>query len=347
MNNVAGQRARIGAIELPEVYSQGASRVVGIGFEVVNTTAVIARQGTATVYRLPGSHTQSANYHQIQDSVAANWEFEGQLIRRPPTNIEEALLIAGTRQWSAEEGSYNVGTFVGQDNPPLLPNYVQPIVLVSDLAPEDTVQRWNISANQVEPVGSNLSSVWAPRSCNFASTATTNRGSYAFKIYPFNGSGTILTGLSDTSTFTVSMNIYVESFPSVEEKDILVLATPSAEYDPIALELFSHAMAAAPVAVFVSENGLGDWFDGVVSAATKVLPGLSAVAKGFGIPYLPSLLDTLNEGARMYKTPPNPKPLPQRKQQTNRESVSVKRKAQPSRVGPKRKPLPPVPGKSK
>lgn len=300
-----GIRDRVAAIELPSVYTQGASRIVGIGFEVVNTTAVIARQGTLTAYRLPGSHTQTSHYWQKGEvaNPLAQWSFSGQFIRRPPNDIAEAMLIAGTRQWAAEEGCYSVGSFVGQDNPPILVNHVQPLIVLNPNQQEEQVQHTTpgTAGLPVLPIPTvNQTSLWIPSSCNHGQTQSNDRGSFGFKIYPINGSGAILTGLSDTTTLTLSMNVYIESFPSVEEKDILVLATPSAEYDPIALELFSHALSKAPVSVFVSENGLGDWFDGVVSAATKAAPTLSAVARMFGIPFAPQLIDSLGQAGRVY-----------------------------------------------
>jgi len=97
--------------------------------------------------------------------------------------------------------------------------------------------------------------------------------------YPLHMGGAIFTGLSDTTTLTLNVNTFHESFPSPAENDILVLATPSATYDPVALEMFSHSLSSMPVGVPASENGLGDWFLGAVADAAEFLAPL-AVALG-------------------------------------------------------------------
>lgn len=286
LSTIPGVRNIIDHIELDPVYSTGATRIVGLGFEIVNTTAVIARQGQITTYRLPGSHTAVSHYQQNGDLINASsvWQFDGQMIRRPPNDTQEAMLIAGSRQWAAEEGCYTVATFVGQDNPPILANFEQPMINVSPTADEDIVQR--TEGITVLPSGANISDVYIPQSCNHHSTQINLRGSHGFKIYPINGCGAILTGLSSTSTFSITMNVYVESFPTPLEKDILVLATPSAEYDPIALEIFSASLSKMPVSVPVRENGLGDWFESVVRSVVSFMPAAAAGLTAAGFPEL-------------------------------------------------------------
>jgi len=90
--------------------------------------------------------------------------------------------------------------------------------------------------------------------------------------------GEIFTGLSDETTLTVNQNAFFEKFPGPDDKEVLPLATLSAEYDPDVLDLYSRIVNDLPVAVPVRENGLGDWFYDAASTAAKYLgPVLSGL----------------------------------------------------------------------
>jgi len=60
--------------------------------------------------------------------------------------------------------------------------------------------------------------------------------------------------------------------------DLVVLATPSPEYDPKALEAYSIALQDMPVGVPVAENGIGDWFSGVVNKISNVVGNIAPMA---------------------------------------------------------------------
>jgi len=69
---------------------------------------------------------------------------------------------------------------------------------------------------------------------------------------------------------------FLETFPATDDVEILPLATPSAEFDPEILDLYSRVSTDLPVAVPVNENGLGDWFyDAAITAAKYLGPILS------------------------------------------------------------------------
>jgi hypothetical protein len=90
--------------------------------------------------------------------------------------------------------------------------------------------------------------------------------------------GAFFTGLSNQSSLTVTLNCWIEYFPSPIDQSLVVLATPSPRYDLIAQEIYSEALADMPVGVMVKENGLGDWFkDTVAKVSSWAAPALSAV----------------------------------------------------------------------
>lgn len=314
------------SIVLDPSYSKGASRIVGAGFEIVNTTAEIYRQGQLCVYRQPFTHTESFTpiirttnpggptppaYTQ-STGVSFQW------IRTPPENFQEAMLIPGSRQWKASDGAYVVASFVGQDNPPKNVSYVNPVFPIdtyySDgssfiMSKTGTEESCRSSTNFKNDSGVVAASFY----CLGDSLTTANNMliTQPTKIYPINTSGALLTGLSPQTTFTLTCNIYVESFPTVDEKDILVLATPSAVYNPPSLELFSNLMSVMPVGVPAGDNASGDWWQAIVDAAAEVVPVAAKVASmipGGGI--VSTGLDALGSVAKQYATPQSPQSRP-------------------------------------
>jgi hypothetical protein len=77
--------------------------------------------------------------------------------------------------------------------------------------------------------------------------------------------GIIATGNNPNSKFTLKVVWYYEEFPDIQS-DVLTLATPSCQYDPLALQIYSECLNSLPVAVPSSWNEAGDWWWDVVSA---------------------------------------------------------------------------------
>jgi len=79
-------------------YTDGDYRVVSQGFEVLNTTADLTRQGLCTVYRTPVPtflDTSVANFGFLKTDVAGQWCQGAQVlvIDGPPANINDALKL--------------------------------------------------------------------------------------------------------------------------------------------------------------------------------------------------------------------------------------------------------------
>jgi hypothetical protein len=269
------QSAPIGVVDLTDpTYLSGPSRIIGMGWEVNNTTSQLNKQGMVTVFRLPEPRMIPQDFAGVNIGSSS-----GQIFRPPPKNTQSAMLISGTRQWPAADGCYVVVPFVGQDNPPLQPDYVQPIIQQFEAVESQVTQT---SINQLFNAN-NTSPVLFPYHVNNGSGITAEQ---CCKICPLHQTGAIFTGLSLATTLTLQVNYYVESFPGLAEKSILVLATPSAEYDPRALELFSHCLRTLPVGVPAGMNGNGDWFaDAVLSLASVAEPiaGMIHPALGMGV----------------------------------------------------------------
>lgn len=282
------------ALTLDPAYSKGVGRLIGIGFEVINTTADIYRQGLVTVFRQAQPINDNGVLMQTITGQAPAF-FDSTAYRLPPLTTVDALLYPGTRQWKAEEGCYIVAPFVGDENPPSSVNYMQPVIPLTD-----------------DQCGTgNNTNIWVPTyTGNVSGIATypTYAVYRALKHYPIHDVGAIFTGLSHETTLQVNMNIIYESFPSVSEREVLVLAKPSCSYDPKALAALSQVLSSLPVGVPAHMNAGGDWFYDLVSTiaeyAPKVgelIPGGSLIGQGVG---------SLAKLGLNYMTPPGDTSVP-------------------------------------
>jgi len=275
--SVAGNAAPQG-LALDNSFAKGSHRVIGWGVEVYDTTAVISRQGTCTVWK-QNTNTQdkSTFFYANPSGTIKNWgATSGILINRPPETIAEANLLAGTRSWKSEEGCYLVCT---QNQEQLLakqPNDTQPVMLSGDVSPglRGPIPARALSGTvSTAPMGED--GIFYP--------------SMVWNMIPYHMSGCFFTGLSATSTFLIRTIFYVERFPTPDEKDIVLLTKPSACHDPVALEIYDRMLKEMPVGVPVAENGLGEWFYDAIKAVmptiAKIPHPLAQAAAGLGNMY--------------------------------------------------------------
>jgi len=293
-----GSTVQVGRIDLDPIYTQGSGRLIGVGYEVHNTTAELYIQGSACCYRQQADVPFSSTY-QIGGTNTAGGTYSGVLnglpTRSPPINLGQAMLMSGSRQWTAAEGMYQVAAFLSEENPayPVPPS--TPIIL-----PNGSDDQEGLAYN------GGTSTVFYPTGQPIVNGFTF----YPFsRVHPIHQSGSIFTGLSYQTTLTINVNFFYESFPSVSDVDILVLAKPSAIYDPCVMELYSRLVQELPVGVPVRENGLGDWFLQAASDAAKFIgPAIAAlphpIAKGAGAA-LTYLGNTGGDYVKRQQQPPN------------------------------------------
>jgi len=255
----------------------GIPRVIGMGFEIHNTTADIYKQGTITCYRMP----QLGSQYQMRALNAGSTfvtPVVGEMRRLRPSTVAAANLLKGTRTWAAAEGAYCTVLQNSVHNPLRQMESAQ-MLYSPDAAPGANSA---VLASQWDSVGG---AATYPN-CS-ASSFEPNQP------LPFDTTGVFLTGLSQQTTLTVKLKVYVERAPTWSEPNLAVLATPSAAYDVRALELYAYAVNRLPPGVKVSDNGFGDWWKAVVSiiknaapavglALNPVIPGAGVVGMGVG-----------------------------------------------------------------
>jgi len=260
---------------LPNKFTKGPYRIIGCGFEIRDTTADIYKQGAITVYR------QNTNVNDVwpvnvynYPGSASYWGTSSVVrMRCHPQNLNEAQLLPGTLTWEAEKGAYIVPVMNSSVNPARVASSLQP--LICDTDPQNVVQQ-------------SFSDPWQVMSGGYYSSKNDSTGSHGFMaqttrwgFIPYHMCGAMLTGLNENSTFTVTVRYYVERFPSADEEDFAVMAKPSANYDPFALEFYDRMLVKMPVAVPVDQNSFGDWFNGLVKSVSSYV---TPIAKAFGGP---------------------------------------------------------------
>jgi hypothetical protein len=245
------------ALRIPvssSIFDGSMTRVISCGFEVIDTTADVYKQGALTAYRMPQMQAEGSY-------VLSNAAFVGKVApsvaHTPPATVAQALSLCGTRQWQASQGAYVVCTQSSTQNPMRIAT-AKSRAIVNGSGKTAYGELTNCgSSNNVPPA---VSVIEEKRTMSF----------------PFNTSGVFMTGLNALSTFRIKFKIYVETAPLPWQNDLVVLATPSAPFDPKTLELYSKALTHVPVAVIANDNDFGDWFAGIADIVGDLAGPVSA-----------------------------------------------------------------------
>lgn len=232
--------------------SGGITRVLGVGFEVTNTTATINKQGSVTVYRMPQNTAEGLATVNNGAGIIATAQIRR--MRLPPTTIAQANLLKGTRTWDAAAGVYAV---------PVQHNMSNPLMMINS-------QMGLVQQNANPGVATNAyitpwATVGAAAAPNVSGVEIA-----AQQFIPFDTTGAYFTGLSNATILTIRLKIYVERAPTFDEAALAVLASPSAGYDSTALSLYARCISELPVAVKVGDNATGDWWRSALSVLSKV-----------------------------------------------------------------------------
>lgn len=255
-----------------DVTDLGVYRLVYSGFEVVNTTAQIHKQGAVTVYEYGNSFEQSSTY-PIATGDTPNGqvsEVMTTLFRCPPNNLQQAKIMPGARTWAAQDGSYNTAKF--QSDNPFQAAARRP---------------WGICQNFVSGPGTNSGYRTSLQTGSYLSdyrlfgdgTWGGASPSAATHFSRMNTTGAYYTGLSESSTLLVTWRVGLERLPSANKPTFLSLATPCAAYDPNALVLYNLVANALPPGCPQGYNDAGKWFQWITENAKKVIPSVYPIIR--------------------------------------------------------------------
>jgi hypothetical protein len=262
----------------------GVYRIVYSGFEVVNTTAQIYKQGAVTVYEYGHSY-ETSQIAGMQDNTSADpgpriQSYASNTFRSPPNTIAEAKIMPGSHTWPAQDGCYCTAKFLG-DNPfqaATMRNYVIQQNLTDADADSGYLPVGALGAapftvgSFVSPglVGDTYVTVSGPAIGNYKSAYNAAPATHFSRM---STSGAYFTGLSPQSTLFVTWRVGLERLPAANKPTFLALAQPSATFDPNALLLYNLIANHLPPGCPQGWNDLGKWFNTIANVAKNVIPG--------------------------------------------------------------------------
>jgi len=290
----------------------GVYRLVYSGFEVVNTTAQIYKQGAVTVYEYGNSYETGASrgtvatpdisppgddlFAQVGNIAPTNY------FRCPPNNLSEAKIMPGSHSWAAQDGSYNTAKF--QTENPFQSVTSRPYVVTQNQTEALTdggfvspipIPGRSVEANTGGSIISDIALGWAGYTRELPATSP---GPAHFSR--MNTTGAYYTGLSEQTTLFVTWRVGIERLPSANKPAFLALAQPSAAFDPNALVLYNMVANILPPGCPQGYNDAGEWFRWISDAARKSIPAVypivrtaSLMANAMGRPIMGSALNGL------------------------------------------------------
>lgn len=243
-------------LSLPSNFLKGPYKVAALGLEVINTTADIYRQGLVSAARM-----NQNGYYNFTSTLYAddnNWNPLSLFpVRSCPKNLAELVQLPNPWQEKAAEGCYSVVELlaIGSTPPTAIPQF-----------PVWTDDDFDAGIATSHP------NWWAPTLTNIAVTEGFLR--YAppknSGHVPQNSTVIMFTGLSEQTTLTLRARWILERYPNDSEPDIINLATPTAPYDPMALEIYSKLMRKTPAAVKFSMNPAGEWWKSMLAGIADI-----------------------------------------------------------------------------
>lgn len=251
-------------------------RVIAMGFEIIDGTAELYRQGILTAYRQNQPVEQDfhllATNHDVDTTTSTVYDGSARIVKLPPRNTGSALLIPNSKQWLVKEGAYISVDF--HSNPPMeLPKMIRPCLQPDNMSsPLSYAQQFTHIRYDVSPIFNNLFIPATPAPVVKIARAVTK----PTRFYPCNQNGVFLSGLHPLATITVNIIFYVECAPDGDDEELLTLAYPSPQLDTFSMMMVSELRRDSPVAVKLKENYMGEWFvDGVMDVVRTVTPWLA------------------------------------------------------------------------
>lgn len=279
----------------------GMSRIIGMGIEIIDTTAAMYKQGALTAYSMPTSKSCTSEMGYVNSAATGQYVASYDVIPAPPSTPAEAVLYRSTVQWEASKGAYMTVGQQGIEN--CFATSSRSLLLVT---PDTTLSGTDVAlATPIQP----LTALQAPPLITAGVSGST------CKRVNVTQNGIFLTGLANSGTFKVRTRVYLERAPQRGDSDLIPLATPSAAYDYKALALYSILKNELPICVPVDFNAKGDWWRWIVRTVGKLAPIIGTVAAPFVGPEAILIGDAVGQAAQTVqklteKRAPPKKPQP-------------------------------------
>jgi hypothetical protein len=230
--------------------------ILSIGFETVDVSPELLKQGTQVRYRMA---TQGRKSQFAVNDGSGNWTGprpQMYAYPMPPSSTSLATNIPGSIVTEAKHGSYQMHTI------------------------QDSVSDYYVTGN--EQVCFTNPGNGADRGNSWMSASYIN-ATYDYDKPLVRGDfdivGVYYSGLGPDSSITVRYRIILSTVPSHTDPQLLALAKLSPDANYKLDSLLSHVQADFPAGVDVRENAHGDWFKKVLKIAKQVLPKAIPVVK--------------------------------------------------------------------
>lgn len=288
----------------------GVYRVIYSGFEVVNTTAQIAKQGAVTVYEYGNSYEVAASAPGFFKATSGNKLGLGgcynptTYFRMPPNTLAEAKIMPGAHSWAAQDGCYNTAKFQSE-------NPFQALTKRNWILCQNETSQTKEAAGYLkvdDPFSMTQPMVCGSVASDHNLTAQTQKDTVMLSrtssshFSRMNTTGAYFTGLSSSTTLFVTWRVAIERLPAANKPTFLALAQPSAAFDPNALVLYNMIANVMPPGCPQGYNDAGTWYRWIQSAAKKSIPVVypvirtaSVLAGAMGRPVLAKSLGAASE----------------------------------------------------
>lgn len=233
-----------GAYNFGSILGYDRCRVIGIAYEVTNTTAEIYKQGSCTVAMLSDVAEDGSILTLKDTNVAplADSFFQASLCPTFPASVGDLLAMPGSQTWPAAKGIYAV------------PRMSKLASNVTSFGGSNSTASRAIIVQQVG--GRYAATTNSVLSGGVPAVQPVVRGGAVSNFSPL---VSIFSGLSPETTLTVTMRSIVEYFPDLGSS-LLPLSSPSPAYDVRAFEIYNMISKRAQYAVEVKQNGTGEFF---------------------------------------------------------------------------------------
>jgi hypothetical protein len=259
-----------GGCSIPQEYTKGILKIIGMGIEVVNTTAQLNKQGLMTCIRMVQPDTETYTAYISMETPANAWAIKSMnSIRTVPKNLSEMTLYPSLVQDEAATGYY-APVNVKWNHNKRYPTSAGVLLMTED--PHGGFQNEDILCY------SSAMTAYIP-----AGTTTTFYSNRTNPVWaPQDSNVVMFTGLSDSTTLNLRVRWICERFPSDSEPQMLVIATPSAPYDPVALEIYSKIVQEMKAGVPFSENPKGEWWATMLGSIGRAIAPMVSMLPNVG-----------------------------------------------------------------
>jgi hypothetical protein len=273
-------------------------KIIAGGFEVHNDTADLYKNGNVAVYEAAQSHTDSLIIYR--QSATFSYPSFYSIARMPPGNVSRVSQHPATRNWEAAKGCYvpfRLDLATGTEFKPA--DYKLRALADSDTANFDQMANRMLYEDGT-PVQFSKDTV--DMDISFP-----NQGNRDAAI---STTGAYFSGLSEETVLTLDMRFVVEVAPTAANLSMLSMTSPTAMYDPKALQLYCNTIASLPVGVPVSMNAKGDFWRMALKAATTVARIAAPVVTLSGRPALGAAITTGGDILQSLEKPGSKKKTP-------------------------------------